>query len=77
MSLFNRDFIQDTAGSQAVTALLGAVVKPGDVVCKHCPGDVILQQSPHPNHLLCNVSPTKSYSSMEVKFVLLPVFYYE
>lgn len=48
MSLFNTDFIQDMAGSQAVTALLGAVVKPGDVVCKHCPGDVILQQSPNP-----------------------------
>ena len=48
MSLFSRDFIQDMAGSRAVTALLGAVVKPGDVVCKQCPGDVILQQSPPP-----------------------------
>ena len=45
MSLFNRGFIQDMAGSRAMTALPGAVVKPGDVVCKQCPGDVILQQS--------------------------------
>ena len=54
MSLFNRDFIQDMAGSRAMTALPGAVVKPGDV-CEQCPGDVILQQSlpPPPSVVQC------------------------
>lgn len=43
MSSFSRDFIRDMTGSGAVTTLLGAVVKPGDVVYKQHPGDVILQ----------------------------------
>lgn len=77
MSPLNRDFIQDMTGFGAVTTLLGAVGGPGNVVCKQTSRDMIPSRlSPH-HHLLCNIFPAKSYSSVELKFVSLPVVYYE
>lgn len=78
MSLFSRDFIQDMAKSLvSADSTQGAAVKP----CHAASSARGMWDSPavlHPrHHLLCNESPTKLYSSMELKFVLLPVFYYE
>lgn len=49
----------------------------GDAVCKQTSrGTIPSRLSPH-HHLLCNIFPAKSYSSVELKFVSLPVVYYE
>lgn len=77
MSPLNRDFIQDMTGFGAMTTLLGAIFVPGDVVCKQTSRDMIPScLTPH-HHLLYNIFPTKLYSGMELKFVSLPVVYYE
>lgn len=50
MSPLKRHFIQDMTGFGAVTTLAGAIVVPGDVVCRQTSRDMILSRlSPPPS----------------------------